>query len=106
MQTSDAYHDEAIMGVEWEKEINRRVEELSIKRGVSMAQIALGRQNVRVHLLRMNLTIILAWVLHQDNVCAPIVGISKLERFEDVLRALDVKLSDEELKYLEEPYQP
>ncbi|KAM0561256.1 hypothetical protein ACHAPJ_003134 [Fusarium lateritium] len=86
--TSDAYHDEAILGVEWEKEINRRVEQLAEKRGISMAQVAL------------------AWVLHKDTVAAAIVGISKMERFEDTLAALDVELSEEELTFLEEPYQP
>lgn len=47
-----------------------------------------------------------AWVLHKDSVAAPVVGISKLDRFDDVVGALDVKLSEEELKFLEEPYQP
>jgi aryl-alcohol dehydrogenase-like predicted oxidoreductase len=31
------------MGVEWEKEINQRVEQLAKKKGVSMAQVALGK---------------------------------------------------------------
>ena len=43
LQTSDAYHDEAILGLEWEKEVNRRVEKLATDRGVSMAQVALGK---------------------------------------------------------------
>lgn len=48
----------------------------------------------------------LAWVLHKDYVCAPIVGISRLDRFDDVLGALDVELTEDEIKFLEEPYQP
>ncbi|PYH92640.1 Aldo/keto reductase [Aspergillus ellipticus CBS 707.79] len=63
--TSDAYHDEAILGAEWEKEINRRVAEIAEKRGLPMANVAL------------------AWVLHKDCVAAPIVGVSKMERFEE-----------------------
>ncbi|PYI04703.1 Aldo/keto reductase [Aspergillus sclerotiicarbonarius CBS 121057] len=86
--TSDAYHDEAILGVEWEREVTRRVEELANKRGLPMANIAL------------------AWVLHTDCVAAPIVGCSKIERIEKTLAALDVELSEEEIRYLEEPYQP
>ncbi|KAJ5717569.1 alcohol dehydrogenase [Penicillium malachiteum] len=86
--TSDAYHDEAILGVEWEKEINHRVETLAKKRNLPMANIAL------------------AWVLHKDCVAAPIVGCSKIERIEETIAALDVELSEEEIKYLEEPYQP
>ncbi|KIW22088.1 uncharacterized protein PV07_12505 [Cladophialophora immunda] len=84
--TSDLYHDEAITNEEWEKEINRRVEKLSIRRGLSMAQVAL------------------AWVLHKDCVCAPIVGITKLERFDEIVKTLEVKLDDDEIKFLEEPY--
>ncbi|KAI8303834.1 hypothetical protein K4K59_013137 [Colletotrichum sp. SAR11_240] len=86
--TSDAYHDEGLLGAEWEKEVNRRVEQLAEKRGYNMAQIGL------------------AWVLHKDAVAAPIVGVSKIERFEETLAALEIELSEEEIKFLEEPYQP
>ena len=55
----------------------------------------------KIRLIRLE-----AWVLHKDSVAAPIVGISKIERFEETLAALDVILSDDEMKYLEEPYQP
>lgn len=69
-----------------------------------MAQVALGKfHSTRAPLCAYDL---LAWVLHKDWVCAPIVGISKLERFEDVLGALDVDLSEDEIKFLEEPYKP
>ena len=37
---------------------------------------------------------------------APIVGCSKPGRVDDAVRALDLELSDEDLIYLEEPYQP
>ncbi|KAK2599470.1 hypothetical protein N8I77_011223 [Diaporthe amygdali] len=83
-----AYHDEGLLGVEWEKEVIRRVEQLAQKRGYSMAQIGL------------------AWVLHKDTVAAPIVGVSKIERFEETLAALEIKLSENEINFLEEPYQP
>ncbi|KAJ3962733.1 hypothetical protein N0V92_000525 [Colletotrichum tropicale] len=86
--TSDAYHDEGLLGAEWEKEVNRRVQQLAEKRGYNMAQIGL------------------AWVLHKDAVAAPIVGVSKIERFEETLAALEIELSEEEIKFLEEPYQP
>ncbi|KAI8162558.1 hypothetical protein K4K49_000709 [Colletotrichum sp. SAR 10_70] len=85
--TSDAYHDEGLLGAEWEKEVNRRVQQLAEKRGYNMAQIGL------------------AWVLHKDAVAAPIVGVSKIERFEETLAALEIELSEEEIKFLEEPYQ-
>jgi hypothetical protein len=41
-QNSDAYHDEAILGVEWEREINHRVADVAGKRRLPMANIALG----------------------------------------------------------------
>ncbi|KAL7282862.1 hypothetical protein ACG7TL_002275 [Trametes sanguinea] len=77
-----------------------RVEELAKKKGVSMAQIAT------------------AWILSKPGVTAPIIGTTTLKNLEDILAieetadpraclgALDVKLTEEEIKYLEEPYQP
>jgi aryl-alcohol dehydrogenase-like predicted oxidoreductase len=65
-----------------------RVTEIAQKRGVPNAQIAL------------------AWLLHQPNVVAPIIGASKPHHLEDALAALEVKLSTDETKALEEPYRP
>ena len=65
-----------------------RVGELAEQRGVSRAQIAL------------------AWLLHQPGLTAPIVGASQPEHLEDAIAAVDVKLSADELKQLEELYQP
>ncbi|MCU1260718.1 MAG: oxidoreductase, aldo/keto reductase family [Bryobacterales bacterium] len=65
-----------------------RVTEIAKKRGVSNAQVAL------------------AWVLQKPGVTAPIVGASKMHHLEDAVAALDLKLTDEEMKALEEPYQP
>ncbi|KAI0760956.1 Aldo/keto reductase [Trametes elegans] len=68
--------------------IVNRVEELATKKGVSMAQIAT------------------AWVLAKPGVTAPIIGTTSLKNLEDILGAIKVKLTEEEIKYLEEPYQP
>jgi aryl-alcohol dehydrogenase (NADP+) len=65
-----------------------RVVELANARGLKPAQIAL------------------AWLLGRSGVVAPIIGASKMEHLEDALAALDVSLSDEETRRLEEPYQP
>lgn len=65
-----------------------RVLELANRRGVRPAQIAL------------------AWMLHQPGITAPIIGASKPHHLEDAISALDVRLSDEERRHLEEPYQP
>ncbi|PSQ10260.1 aldo/keto reductase [Halobacteriales archaeon QS_5_70_15] len=69
-------------------EINERVEELAAEKGVSMAQIAL------------------AWLLHQDAVDAPIVGTTSVEHLEDAAEATEIDLSESDLEYLEEPYEP
>lgn len=65
-----------------------RLSEIARKRGVNNAQVAL------------------AWVLAQPGVTAPIVGASKMEHLEDAVAALSLKLDDEELKALAEPYTP
>ncbi len=65
-----------------------RVLELANRRGAPPAQIAL------------------AWMLHQPDITAPIVGASKPHHLQDAIAALDIKLSEEERRYVEEPYQP
>ena len=65
-----------------------RVIEVATARGAKPAQIAL------------------AWVLHNPAVTAPIVGASKMEQLDQAIAALDIKLSAEELRQLEEPYEP
>ena len=65
-----------------------RVGELAKRRGVSRMQVAL------------------AWVLSRPGVTAPIVGASKLPHLDEALDALDLKLTPEDCKYLEELYQP
>ena len=65
-----------------------RVVELANQRGVKPTQIAL------------------AWVLQQPGVTAPIIGASKPHHLPEAVAALDIKLNDEECKYLEELYVP
>ncbi|MFL0554541.1 MULTISPECIES: aldo/keto reductase [Paenibacillus] len=65
-----------------------RVAELAEKRGVPRVHIAL------------------AWLLQKEQVAAPIVGATKVSHLEDAVGALSVKLSEEEMAYLEEPYVP
>lgn len=70
------------------REINERVGELADQHGVSMAQIAL------------------AWLLHKDWVDAPIVGTSSVEHLEEAVEALELSLTDSDVEYVEEPYEP
>lgn len=53
-----------------------------------------------------NMQVALAWVLKNPAITAPIIGASKLGHLEDAVSALDVKLSDDEVKALEAHYQP
>jgi len=65
-----------------------RAKELAQRHGVTPAQIAL------------------AWLLHQPGLTAPIIGASKMPHLEQAVAALEIKLSQEEIDLLEEPYLP
>ncbi|KAG6807542.1 hypothetical protein H0H92_007138 [Tricholoma furcatifolium] len=71
---------------EVDKEIVKRVEELAKKKGVKMGQIALS------------------WAA--SKVSSPIVGISSLQRLQESVISDEITLTHEELKYLEELYEP
>ena len=74
------------------EESDRRIVEavaaVAAERGVPRAQVAL------------------AWQLHQPAVTAPIVGATKPEHLDDAVAAVDLELSDDELRRLEEHYTP
>jgi aryl-alcohol dehydrogenase-like predicted oxidoreductase len=65
-----------------------RVSEIAKARGVPNAHVAL------------------AWLMAQKSVTAPIVGASKMTHLDDAIAAMSLRLSDEELKRLAEPYKP
>jgi aryl-alcohol dehydrogenase-like predicted oxidoreductase len=50
--------------------------------------------------------IVLAWLLQKKPVTAPIIGATKITHLEDAVSALSVKVTQEEVAYLEEPYVP
>jgi 1-deoxyxylulose-5-phosphate synthase len=50
--------------------------------------------------------IALAWMLHKPFVTAPIIGASKMDHLEQGVQALEIHLSTDEIKTLEELYQP
>ncbi|TFY81145.1 hypothetical protein EWM64_g2867 [Hericium alpestre] len=90
--TRDAHFPQTYRGIEFlyndTQTIVDRVEELAKKKGISMAQLSL------------------AWILSKDVVSAPIIGTTSLEKLQDTVGALDVQLTEEEIKYLEEAYTP
>lgn len=67
-------------------EIVRRVAKLAARHGVTMTEVSL------------------AWLLRTAT--APVVGATKLRHVEGAVAAADLKLTDEEAAYLEEPYVP
>jgi aryl-alcohol dehydrogenase-like predicted oxidoreductase len=68
-------------------EIVKRLDALAAQKGVPAAQVAL------------------AWMLSKPYITAPIVGASKAGHLEDAVAAVSLKLSPEDVKQLEEPYQ-
>ncbi len=68
--------------------VAERVQEIAKARGVTGPQIAL------------------AWLLNKPHISAPIIGASKMDHLDQAIAALDIKLSDEEVKRLEELYRP
>ena len=71
---------------EQDEVIIQRVGELAEKRNVTMTEISL------------------AWLL--TKVTSPIVGATKISHIETAAKAVELKLTDDEIKYLEEPYLP
>jgi aryl-alcohol dehydrogenase-like predicted oxidoreductase len=64
------------------------VEQVAAKRGTSMAEVAL------------------AWLLSKPGVVAPIVGATKPAHLESAIKAVELRLTPEEIAALEAPYQP
>jgi aryl-alcohol dehydrogenase-like predicted oxidoreductase len=48
----------------------------------------------------------LAWILQQPGVVAPIISVTKREQLDQLVAGLDVKLTADEVRALEAPYQP
>lgn len=67
-------------------DVVERLEEVAKEKGVSQSQVAL------------------AWLLYK-GVTAPIVGASKVEHIEEAVAAIDLKLTGDDIKRLEEPYK-
>jgi aryl-alcohol dehydrogenase (NADP+) len=68
--------------------IVERVAEIASTRGVPRAQVAL------------------AWIQTKSVVTAPIVGVTKRSQLDDAIASVSLRLTEEEIARLEEPYQP
>jgi aryl-alcohol dehydrogenase-like predicted oxidoreductase len=71
-----------------DREVVEAVATVAEKHGVSRAQVAL------------------AWVLRNDAVTAPIVGVTKPHHLTDAVHAAELELTDEDVELLEQPYLP
>ncbi|HMR97671.1 MAG TPA: aldo/keto reductase [Anaerolineales bacterium] len=65
-----------------------RAGEVAKERGATVPQIAL------------------AWLMNKPHISAPIIGATKMDHLEQAIAAVDIKLTDDEVKRLEEPYKP
>ena len=70
------------------REIVDQVARIAETRGVSRAQVGL------------------AWIMSKPVVAAPIVGATKPQHLDDAIAAVELTLSPEEIRDLEEPYTP
>ncbi len=71
-----------------DRKVVDRVAQVAAARGIPRAQVAL------------------AWLLAKPVITAPIVGATKLQHLDDALASVRIKLSEEEIALLEEPYIP
>ena len=71
----------------YDEQIVKRVAEVAEKHGCKMSQVAIAWQ----------------WA---KGVCAPIIGATKTRYLDDAAGAFDVKLTNEDIAYLEEFYVP
>jgi aryl-alcohol dehydrogenase-like predicted oxidoreductase len=74
--------------VEADRRVVERVVEVAGRHGVARAQVAL------------------AWLLQKPGVTAPIIGASKPHHLDDAIAALSLKLTQDDVARLEEPYEP
>jgi aryl-alcohol dehydrogenase (NADP+) len=68
-------------------DVLERAEEVAKEKDVTVAQLSLS------------------WLLHK-GVTAPIIGATKVEHVEDAVNAIELKLSTDDVKRLDEPYKP
>ena len=68
--------------------IIRRIKEVADRLKVTMAQVSI------------------AWLLSKPNLASPVCGCTKISQLEDICKAVKIKLSAEDVKYLDELYKP
>ena len=86
-QKDQTMHTKYDASMESDMKIVNRVEETAKKYGVSMSEVAL------------------AWH-YAKGVTSPIVGATKVSHFDQAVKSVDLTLSEEDVKYLDELYVP
>lgn len=71
-----------------DKKINEKIEEIAQRHNVSMAVVSI------------------AWSLSKPFIHSPIIGMSKKERVDEAIQAIEFKLSEEEIKSIDDLYVP
>ena len=71
-----------------DKPVINRVKEIADKMKISMTLVALG------------------WMFSKKIVASALIGFTKVEQLEEAVKGVNIKLSDEDIKYLEELYVP
>lgn len=66
--------------------INEAIQKIATDRGLTMAQVAL------------------AWNMAQPGITAPIIGSTKIDSIIELVEAIDIKLTEDEIKSISEPY--
>ncbi|RED66344.1 aldo/keto reductase [Cohnella lupini] len=85
---TDSYAAQTNINVDMDKPVIDRLTQVAENRGLPMAQIAL------------------AWLLSKPVVAAPLVGATKEQHIQDAVASVSLKLSEEEINFLEELYRP
>ena len=73
---------------EMDMPIIKRIKEVADKLKVSMAQVSI------------------AWLLSKKLVASPVFGCTKIKQLEEICKSVSIKLSEDDIKYLEELYRP
>ena len=87
-ETDDAFRRLFAKTEDADRKVVDRVAQVAAARGIVRAQVAL------------------AWLLAKPVITAPIVGATKLQHLDDALASVRVRLSEDEIALLEEPYVP
>lgn len=89
---TDRSKDTAILKMKYfktgDEEVTQTVQDIAKERGIPAAQVAL------------------AWLLSKQGVASPIIGATKPHHISDAVASLQVKLTTEEIKRIEENYKP